>query len=250
MKWLILLAVLMLAPLGAVLWSLAIRRRKIRALEKEIAAVQARTAELGRAAAQMQIEAKLDESLALSLSPILKDLMDSNLGPEQVPKLISRLADAVFQPEQFLLYQTVLGPPNGDRELRLVAHHGFQKLPDGLRRITVGQGKIGWVAEHKQNMRHEDWHQAECSTGLRVQDNHPELKIDLVGPLVHATVEGDQVLGVLVIGSPARILPGEKEMLRFVADMSALAMVKAQQYSRLREQIRLARKDYEVSDRP
>jgi len=69
-----------------------------------------------------------------------------------------------------------------------------------------------------------------------VEDNHPVLEADIVGPLVHATVEGDQILGVLCIGSPAIRPRDEKLMFQLVTHLGSLAMVTAQQRSRLADQ--------------
>ena len=72
-----------------------------------------------------------------------------------------QLAEAIFQPEQLLLYgiARTQGPNGPQRELRLSLQHGFRELPPELKAIPAGLGKIGWVAVHQLDMvdrrRHE-----------------------------------------------------------------------------------------------
>ncbi len=230
--------------LAALLALLAGRSGK-RQLHKEIAALNNKVAravahgnEQSRIVARMRTEQGTVASLALTLPSVVRELNSHDLNRRRVPDLILQLAEAIFQPGQILFYQTVMAasPQGNHRELRLIAHRGLGELPESLRRVALGQGKIGWAAEHKVDMLREGWSRLKRTDGIVVEDNHPLLEADIIGPLVHATVEGDQILGVLCIGSPSVRLRDEKLMFQLVTNLGSLAMVTAEQKTRLADQ--------------
>ncbi len=208
------------------------------ALNDKLTRAVAHANEQSRIVARMRSEQGTVASLALSLPSVVRELNSYDLNLRRVPGLILQLAEAIFQPGQILFYKTVMAasPRENHRELRLIAHRGLGELPESLRRIALGQGKIGWVAEHKVDMLRDGWTNLKRTDGIVVEDNHPILEADIVGPLVHATVEGDQVLGVLSIGSPGVRPRDEKLMFQLVTNLGSLAMVTAQQRSRLADQ--------------
>ena len=211
---------------------------EIATLTDKAARAGAHATEQSRIVSRMRSEQGTVASLALSLPSVVRELNSYDLNLRRVPDLILQLAEAIFQPGQILFYQTVMtSTPRGrHRELRLIAHRGLGELPEGLRRIALGQGKIGWAAEHKVDMLREGWSHLKRTEGIVVEDNHPLLEPDIMGPLVHATVEGDQILGVLCIGSPGARPRDEKLMFQLVTNLGSLAMVTAQQRSRLADQ--------------
>jgi diguanylate cyclase (GGDEF)-like protein len=191
-----------------------------------------------RIVSQMRSEQSTLASLALSLPSVVRELNSHDLSPRRVPDLILQLAEAIFQPGQILFYQTVMAssPRGNQRELRLTAHRGLGELPETLRRIALGQGKIGWAAEHKVDMLREGWTNLKRTDGIVVESNHPALEADIIGPLVHSTVQGDQVLGVLCIGALGARPRDEKLMFQLVTHLGSLAMVTAQQKKQLADQ--------------
>ena len=207
-------------------------------LTNKLTRAVAHSTEQSRIVSRMRAEQGTVASLALSLPSVVRELNSYDLNLRRVPGLILQLAEAIFQPGQILFYQTVMAssPRGNHRELRLIAHRGLGELPESLRRIALGQGKIGWAAEHKVDMLREGWINLKRTDGIVVEDNHPILEADIVGPLVHATVEGDQILGVLCIGSPGVRPRDEKLMFQLVTNLGSLAMVTAQQRSRLADQ--------------
>lgn len=207
-------------------------------LTQKLARAVAHAKEQSRLVSQMRSEQGTVASLALSLPNVVRELNSYDLNLRRVPELILQLAEAIFRPGQILFYQTVMAssPQGKHRELRLIAHRGLGELPESLRRIALGQGKVGWVAEHKVDMLREGWANLKRTDGIVVEDNHPILEADIIGPLVHSTVEGDQVLGVLCIGSPGVRPRDEKLMFQLVTNLGSLAIVTAQQKSRLADQ--------------
>jgi len=207
-------------------------------LSRKLASAETHAKEQTRIVARLRSEQGTVASLALSLPSVVRELNSYDLNLRRVPGLILQLAEAIFQPGQILFYQTVMAssPRGNHRELRLIAHRGLSELPESLRRVALGQGKVGWVAEHKVDMLREGWINLKRTDGIVIDDNHPVMEADIVGPLVHSTVEGDQVLGVLCIGSPGVHPRDEKLMFQLVTHLGSLAIVTAQQRSRLADQ--------------
>ena len=213
-------------------------RKENAALVRKLARAEAHATEQTRIVSGIRSEQGSVATLALSLPSIVRELNSYDLNERRVPGLILQLAEAIFQPGQILFYRLVIASsPRGEsRELRLIAHRGLGQLPESLRRVALGQGKIGWVAEHKLDMLRDGWTNLKRTDGIAVKDNHPVLEADIVGPLVHSHFDGDHVLGVLCIGSPAVRLRDEKLMFQLVTQFGSLALVTAGQKARLADQ--------------
>jgi diguanylate cyclase (GGDEF)-like protein len=207
-------------------------------LSRKLARAESHAKEQTRIVSRMRAEQGTVASLALVLPSVVRELNSHDLNLRRVPGIILQLVEAIFQPGQILFYQSVMttSPRGNHRELRLIAHRGLGELPEALRRIAPGQGKIGWVAEHKVDMLREGWTNLKRTDGIVIEDNHPVMEADVMGPLVHSTVEGDQVLGVLCIGAPSIRPRDEKLMFQLVTHLGSLAMVTAQQKSKLADQ--------------
>jgi diguanylate cyclase (GGDEF)-like protein len=185
--------------------------------------------------AKMRRELDTVANLALALPRVVRDLNRDDVEPAEVPRLILRLADAVFEPKQVLLYgiRTVEGSKT-ERELQLSLHRGIDPLPEALKTVPMGRGKIGWAAEHELDMLRDDWDTLRATEGLDVPGNHPLLQPDIIGPLVHHRKQRQQVLGVLCIGAP-RIRPRDmKLMFQMVTNFGSLAWVSTWSMNRLR----------------
>ena len=213
-------------------------RKELNRAQSKLARAESHAKEQTRLVSRMRSEQGTVASLALSLPSVVRELNSYDLNLRRVPGLILQLAEAIFQPNQILFYQTVMASSSHgtNRELRLIAHRGLADVPQELHRVALGQGKIGWVAEHKVDMLHEGWTNLKRTEGVSIDDNHPILDGDIMGPLVHSTVEGDQVLGVLCIGSPGVRPRDEKLMFQLVTHLGSLAMVTAQYRTKLADQ--------------
>jgi diguanylate cyclase (GGDEF)-like protein len=210
-------------PLGAavalviVLLATMIRHRRVQAeltkTRNRLARAEAQTKEHSRLISRLRSEKGSVASLALSLPTVLQELNRGNVDPRRVPALILSLADTIFQP---------------------VSHYGFGDVPDALKRVPFGAGKIGWVAAHRIDMLREDWLNPARTEGDKIDDNHPSLRPDIVGPLVHRSMEGEQVLGVLCLGSLGTRPRDEKLMFQLVTNLGSLALFNANLVTRLR----------------
>ena len=194
-------------------------------LEDEVARLESQTRDQSRQVAKLRGEQRALSSFTRLLPSIARDLNRSDLDERQIPRLVFALADSIFEPEQKLLY---LALPNGGRGeqgqvLQLVERSSNTDIPASATKITVGEGKIGWVASAKVEMLAEDWLNMTRTEGRAVEDNHPSLRLDLIGPLVHHVDGKDRLLGVLCIGNPASRPRDEKAMLQMVTNLASIA---------------------------
>lgn len=204
-------------------------------LQAQLRRAEGQIGEQSRSLGKMRVELDTVANLALSLPHVVRDLNRNDIEPADVPRLILTLAESIFQPRQILLYRLNRGS-DGKKVLRLSAERGFDDLPPALNNIPIGQGKIGWVAENGLDMLPDDWAQLNRTENVAIQDNHPTLQADMIGPLVHHAREGARILGVLCIGS-ARIRPrDEKLMFQMVTNFGSMALINARNMSQLRSQ--------------
>lgn len=189
--------------------------------------------------AKMRRELDTVANLALALPAVVRDLNRDDLDPTDVPRLILQLANAIFEPRQILFYGIRSGTSKeGERVLTLVAHQGLEQIPDSLRVVRMGEGKIGWAAEHELDMLKNDWASLRRTEQTDIPDNHRLMQSDIIGPLVHHAKERQHVLGVMCIGGP-RIRPrDEKLMFQMVTNFGSMALVNAWNMKRLRSAAR------------
>jgi len=235
------LVFLVLAALtGGLIVSLVTARRRAASLEREVerlrghvAGAEAQARDTARILARVKTERGVVQNLALSLPHLVQELNSEELRPRKVPDLILGIVDAIFQAGQVLYYAARTNGPSGSpRELHLVAQTGFVEVPEALRRVSFGAGRLGWVADRRVDMLREDWLNPVRTDGCKIEDNHPSAKLDIVGPLVHGT----QILGVLGIGSLGIHPQDEKLMFQLVTNLGSMALVNSEQRARLNEQ--------------
>ena len=189
--------------------------------------------------AMMRRELDPVANLALALPHVVRDLNRDDLDPADVPRLILRLAHAIFEPRQVLFYGIRAGQKPGEgRVLSLIAHHGLEQVPDALKTVRMGVGKIGWAAEHELDMLKDDWAALRRTERVDIADNHRLLKADIIGPLVHHAREREHLLGVMCIGGPRMRPRDEKLMLQMVTNFGSMALVNAWNMKKLRSAAR------------
>jgi diguanylate cyclase (GGDEF)-like protein len=212
-------------------------KKQLAVLQDKVVRSEAQARDSSRMVARMQGEQGTVANLALSLPGVVRELNRGDLDPRAVPPLILNLAEAVFQPGYVLLYIARAGSKREDAGpvLQLVRQQGYAEIPASLKTIPFGSGKIGWVAQQKLDMLKEDWINLARTEGTSIQDNHPSACLDISGPLVHHLVSGEQVLGVLCIGSPKIRPRNEKLMFQLVTNLGALALVNARHVTKLKD---------------
>lgn len=225
---------------GALLWTrvrLGRLHQEMASVRAEVARSEAQAKEQSRTMSRLRSDRGSVATLAMQLPHVLQALNRSNLEPRRVPILILNLLDAIFQPGHALFYVTRSTGVSTEttRELHLIQHPGLNDVPAALKRVRFGQGKIGWVAEHRIDMLKEDWLNPMRTEGQRVEDNHPAVAYDIVGPIVYHDDHGEHTLGVLCVGSLGVRPRDEKSMFQLVTNLCAMALINAENVMRLRE---------------
>jgi diguanylate cyclase (GGDEF)-like protein len=194
-------------------------------LEADVARAEAQSRDQSRFVTKLRNEQRALSNFTRLLPNIARDLNRSDLDERHIPRLILSLVDAIFEPEQTLLYLARSSGGDGERHqsLHLVERTGAAELPPSATRIKMGEGKIGWVARAKVEMLSDDWLNMTRTEGRSIDDNHPALRLDLLGPLVHHEDGRDKLLGVLCVGGPAVRPRDEKLMLQMVTNLASIA---------------------------
>jgi len=209
----------------------------LRRLEAEIARLENQSREQSRQVAKLRAEQRALASFTRLLPSLARDLNRSDLDERQIPRLVFALVDSIFEPEQKLLYlvQPSVGLGERGQILHLVERSGVADIPPSAAKITIGDGKIGWVASAKVEMLAEDWLNMTRTEGRAIEDNHPSLRLDLIGPLVHHDDGKDRLLGVLCIGNPSSHPRDEKAMLQMVTNLASIAYTNSRSTRQLRD---------------
>jgi len=206
-------------------------------VEAEVARLENQLRDQSRQVAKLRGEQRALASFTRLLPTLARDLNRSDLDERQIPRLVFALVDSIFEPEQKLLYLVQPTTAQGGRGqiLQLVERSGAADIPPSATKIAVGDGKIGWVANSKVEMLAEDWLNMTRTEGRAIEDNHPSLRLDLIGPLVHHDDGKDRLLGVLCIGNPVSRPRDEKAMLQMVTNLASIAYTNSRSMRQLRD---------------
>ncbi len=237
-------AVLIAAAVAAVFGFLLGRRglgearRNTQRLTTDVARLEGQSREQTRLASKMRNEQRSLSNLSRFLPGLARELNNSYLDPNDIPKHIFDLTEKIFEPQQMLLF-LVRSPGEGVaniQEIYLRDQRGLGEIPADATRVRVGEGKIGWVAENKVEMVGDDWLNLSRTDGRNVGDNHPAFRLSLVGPLVHHGEDQDYLIGVLCIGDPAIRPRDEKLVLQMITNLGSIAYRNVRNVRALREQ--------------
>jgi diguanylate cyclase (GGDEF)-like protein len=210
---------------------------ELRRLEAEVARLENQSRDQSRQVAKLRAEQRAVSNFTRRIPDTARELNRSDLDEREIPKLVFGLVDSIFEPEQKLLY---LVQPTGARGeqgqvLTLFARSGPSDIPQAATRIAMGEGKIGWVASAKVEMLAEDWLNMTRTEGRAIEDNHPSLKLDLIGPLIQHQNGKVRLLGVLCIGNPASRPRDEKAMLQLVTNLASIAYTNSRIVQKLKD---------------
>jgi hypothetical protein len=195
-------------------------------LESDVARAEAQSREQSRLVTKLRNEQRALSHFTRALPHIARELNRSDLDERQIPRLVISLVEAIFEPEQCLLYLVRMSGSDGDRQptLHLVERNGAAELPPSVMRIKIGEGKIGWVANAKVEMLTDDWLNMTRTEGRAIEDNHPMLRLDLLRTarsITRTARTGSS--GVLCVGAPAVRPRDEKLMLQMVTNLASIA---------------------------
>jgi len=172
------------------------------------------------------------ENTALSnfflLLPDFTKEINSRMERRAIAPLLTKISERLFAPTQILLFQMddrvntlILAQQRGLKEDVKI---GFQ--------VKVGEGRIGWVAEHKVPMDTNDFIREMRQSGASLEvPAHFRFKTELCAPMVH---EG-RVLGVISVGGITKHYKYEKTLLNLIADLGSIALHNNRLFAQVQE---------------
>lgn len=178
--------------------------------------------DLRKTVSLLQHENKHLSTFLLTLPDLARQLNSSN-DRRNIPQLMIRFIEQLFEAEQILVFLSV-----GDgRSLRLAAGKG---IPEGLRAtdiIPFGRGRVGLAAElgivmdEREFVEKTRLARSEGTGGDAQQAASPlPFRTDLAAPLI----AGSGTMGVISLGGLLRRPKNEKNMLKMVADFGSIAI--------------------------
>jgi len=181
--------------------------------------------------------AKLEaENGALSnfflLLPDFTKEINSRMERRGIAPLLLKITERLFAPSQVLVFLQ----DDRAQKLILVQQKGLaEEIKIGFQ-LTPGEGRIGWVAEHKVPMDTNDFIREMRQTGTSLEaPGHFKFQTEICAPMVH---EG-QVFGVISVGGISRHYKYEKTMLGLIADLGCIAVFNNSLFSQVQEMANL-----------
>ncbi len=172
------------------------------------------------------------ENTALSnfflLLPDFTKEINSRMERRAIAPLLVKITERLFAPTQVLLFLL------DDRvnALILVQQRGLAEDVKVGFQVKMGEGRIGWIAEHKVPMDTDDFIREMRQSGVSLEvPAHFRFKTELCAPMVH---EG-RVLGVISVGGITRHYKYEKTMLNLIADLGSIALHNNLLFSQIQE---------------
>ena len=158
----------------------------------------------------------------------IHDLAHMLVGATSVDELAASTLD--FLREQYSLQRSVILLRDGDElVIRGVRNPGEKNGLDVGQRLQLGEGIVGWVAEHNTYAL-----VADVQDDSRYLEGFPEIRSEIAVPVMIS----DEVLGVLNVESPqvAGFDEEDRQLLASAAAQLAVALSNLNAQERLREQ--------------
>jgi diguanylate cyclase (GGDEF)-like protein len=210
-----------------VLISFSRGRHGSRKLQQELGQVEREYKETVRTAKRLRTDYEALSRFLVFL-PDFTRRMNQDLARETVLELLSEALHRIFEPEQVCVFRT----ERRGGSLVLASAQGVSGALSAGDRVRIGEGRIGWVAEHLVSMATEDF-LAQSRIGQRPIDaDPPGLQVDLAAPMVH----NNRLQGVLAVGGIPVHLRAQKPMIKMVADMGSNGLSNADLFSQLQQQ--------------
>jgi len=156
-------------------------------------------------------------SAFLATMPELARRLNSRIEKRQVPELLIGFIEHLFDAEQIAVFLT----SGGGQQLVLAGGKGVAETRQRLEPIPFGQGRLGWVAEHRMAMDENDFHaRSRLEPSALSPAAHPLFRVELCAPMASDV----ETYGVISIGGLLRRPKNEKNMLKMVADLGSIAI--------------------------
>ncbi|MFQ5878534.1 MAG: diguanylate cyclase [Acidobacteriota bacterium] len=181
--------------------------------------------ELQKSVARLEAENSALSNFFLLLPDFTKEI-NSKLERRATAPLLMKITERLFAPSQILLFEL------DARVNKLFMVHQVG-LPEDFKlrfQVDVGEGRIGWVAEHKVAMDTNDFIREMRHSGASLEiPAHARFRTELCAPMVYQ----NQVLGVISVGGITRHYKYEKTMLSLIADLGSIALYNSKLFSQI-----------------
>jgi diguanylate cyclase (GGDEF)-like protein len=167
-----------------------------------------------------------DQSDVFHLLPELVHQMFASPESRKLADLALKLVDKLLQPEQSAVFQMRrsqrvldLDFATGGPRFVPTATRGWEAPPGDQCEIELGEGRVGYAAQHRAAMDAADFARLGDHVVRVLGADPPGLRVDVVAP-----IEMDQrAVGVLSVGRTRSHQGQEKRLLKMVADLTASA---------------------------
>jgi diguanylate cyclase (GGDEF)-like protein len=116
--------------------------------------------------------------------------------------------------------------------LKLVQQKGAAEQQANCMQVALGEGRIGYVGEHKITMATDDFIRDMQQTGQSLDaSNQSDCNTELCAPMVHK----EQTIGAISVGGITQHNKYEKNMLTLLADLGSIALHNSVLFSQTQE---------------
>ncbi len=176
----------------------------------------------------LQAENRYLSNIFVQLPGFTKQLNSPKLEKRNIGPLLIQIIDYLFYPEEVMFFSM----SQDNKELLLTDRKGAgPDLPQEVK-LAMGQGKVGWVAQHQVAMSRADFaaetHMQRLSRGETALDAHMD-RVELCAPLVH----DNKTLGVIALSGLRRRPKNEKSILKMIADLGSIGIHNARQFKEI-----------------
>jgi diguanylate cyclase (GGDEF)-like protein len=164
--------------IGRILASFSLEGRLSRVRE-EMRSHETEFNQLARNAERLRVEKMGFKNFLVQMSEFAREI-NTDINRPKLARLLLRIVDQMFQPRQILIFYT-----EGEDRLVLEESKGYSNASGQRLSIRMGEGRVGWVAEHQNTMERDDFNN-QSRVGQAFYDNDPAgLRLDVLAPMVH-----------------------------------------------------------------
>jgi len=158
--------------------------------------------------------------------------INNRMDRRAVGPFLLKVTEQLFAPSQVLVFSL-------DERVNTLVLTNQRGLAEDVKmgfHVKVGEGRIGYVAEHKVPMDTGDFIREMRQTGVSLEvSGHLRFRTELCAPMVH---EG-RVMGVISVGGISRHYKYEKTILSLIADLGSIALHNYALFSQVQENANL-----------
>jgi len=186
-----------------------------------------RIREFQKTIARLEVENTALSSFFRYLPDFTKEIT-SHTDRRSIPPLLQRVIEVLLQPTQIMIFQM----DKSTGVMKLVQQKGAAEQLNRGMAVPLGEGRIGYVGEHKVTMATDDFIRDMQQTGQSLDaSNQSDCNTELCAPMVHK----EQTIGAISVGGITRHNKYEKNMLTLLADLGSIALHNSALFSQTQE---------------